>query len=95
MKSELNTLLNSLKENPKQGIRIGENTFKIRLAVKSKAKGKSGGVRIVTYLDVAVRQCKEQDTVVLLTIYDKTDFANVSDQYLKNIIDSVEMNEAG
>lgn len=90
LKLDLSTLIKSLEENPQQGVKIGENIFKIRLAVKSKGKGKSGGLRVITYLYVAVKQAEKQDTIVLLTIYDKSDFANVSDQYLRGIIASVE-----
>lgn len=43
LKYDLLLLVQALKENPQQGKALGNNCFKIRLAVKSKAKGKSGG----------------------------------------------------
>lgn len=43
LKDEFKYLINSLKENPKQGTSLGNNCFKIRLAIRSKGKGKSGG----------------------------------------------------
>ncbi len=39
LKEELASLQISLIENPKQGIKIAEDTYKIRLASKSKGKG--------------------------------------------------------
>ncbi len=48
LKPEFSALLNSLQTEPKQGIAIGRNCYKIRLAIKSKGKGKSGGARVIT-----------------------------------------------
>ena len=47
---ELCELEIELTENPKTGIDLGSNLFKIRVASKSKNTGKSGGFRVVTYL---------------------------------------------
>ena len=49
---ELSTLVNDLKQEPKQGKPLGKNCFKIRLAIKTKGKGKSGGARITTNIVV-------------------------------------------
>ncbi len=49
LKSELAELAEQLEENPKMGTLIGEDTYKIRLAVKSKGKGKSGGMRVRSF----------------------------------------------
>jgi mRNA-degrading endonuclease RelE of RelBE toxin-antitoxin system len=43
LKKELIDLIHSLKETPQQGTSIGNGCFKIRLAIASKGKGKSGG----------------------------------------------------
>ncbi|TDG36058.1 hypothetical protein EZJ43_10265 [Pedobacter changchengzhani] len=76
LKEEFATLINSLKENPTQGTNIGNNCYKIRLAISSKRKGKSGGARVITHLQVT-------DTkIYLLCIYDKADQANISDKEL-------------
>jgi mRNA-degrading endonuclease RelE of RelBE toxin-antitoxin system len=45
LKKELLKLVQDLKENPVQGTSIGKNCFKIRIAIASKGKGKSGGSR--------------------------------------------------
>ena len=63
----------SLTENPTQGTLITENVYKIRLAVKSKGKGKSGGLRIITFLHL-VKEEDGQIQAYLLSIYDKSEF---------------------
>lgn len=48
LKSELEELGNTLAENPTTGTHLGNNVYKIRLAIKSKGKGKRGGARVMT-----------------------------------------------
>jgi len=48
LKSDLAILFEILAENPTQGIALGNNCYKIRLAISSKGKGKSGGARLIT-----------------------------------------------
>jgi len=52
-KKDFSDFLLKLKKNPDQGIPLGNNCFKIRLAITSKKRGKSGDARIVTHLKVA------------------------------------------
>ena len=56
LKKEIQELGESLAIDPKQGISLGNNCYKIRLAIKSKGKGKSGGARVISYVYVANRQ---------------------------------------
>jgi mRNA-degrading endonuclease RelE of RelBE toxin-antitoxin system len=51
-KRDLATLIDKLSEEPKQGTALGNNFYKIRLAIASKGKGKSGGTRVITYVKV-------------------------------------------
>ncbi len=83
LKLELAELSALLAENPNLGTPLGKNTFKIRIAIKSKHKGKSGGARIITYVFT------EDKEVYLLTIYDKSEFDTVNDNMLQNIISSL------
>ena len=46
LEQELQTLEKELTLNPEQGTSLGANLFKIRLAVESKGKVKSGGFRV-------------------------------------------------
>ena len=41
--------LEDLKQNPFQGVEIAPNIRKVRLAIYSKGRGKSGGARVITY----------------------------------------------
>ena len=52
LKSDIVLLLDSLQENPTQGISLGKHCYKIRLAISSKGKGKSGGARVITNIKV-------------------------------------------
>jgi mRNA-degrading endonuclease RelE of RelBE toxin-antitoxin system len=48
LKSELEIIFASLEINPIQGTSLGNNCYKIRIAISSKGKGKSGGARLIT-----------------------------------------------
>lgn len=83
LKKELTELTSLLQANPTAGTSLGNNTFKIRIAIKSKGVGKSGGARVITYV---VTENKE---IYLLTIYDKADLDSVDDITLRKIIKSI------
>lgn len=76
------TLSDKLKKNPFLGIDLGGGVRKIRMAIGSKGKGKSGGARVLT-LTILV---SEEADVTLLAIYDKEEIDNVSDNYIKWLI---------
>ncbi len=76
------TFSQELKANPLQGVVIGRGIRKIRMAIGSKGKGKSGGARVLT-LTVLV---SDDADVTLLTIYDKNEIDNVSDEYIRSLI---------
>ena len=48
LKKEFAELINEISENPDSGTFLGNNCYKIRLAIGSKGKGKSGGARVIT-----------------------------------------------
>jgi len=52
LKKDLAPLIEKLKDRPEQGKHLGNHFYKIRLAITSKGKGKSGGARIITYVKV-------------------------------------------
>ncbi|PIE87995.1 MAG: hypothetical protein CSA04_04145 [Bacteroidetes bacterium] len=74
LKKELQTLIYELSEEPTKGTSIGHDCYKIRLAIASKGKGKSGGARVITHV------LFKNDTVYLLSIYDKSDIDSLSDK---------------
>ncbi|OQX82287.1 MAG: hypothetical protein B6D64_00715 [Bacteroidetes bacterium 4484_276] len=80
LKSDIAMLVDSLEENPIQGEPLGNDSYKIRMAITSKGKGKSGGSRVITCVKVV-----EQD-VYLLTIYDKSEKGNISDKELDKLL---------
>ena len=45
LKDDFAKLLESLQEDPEQGTALGNNCYKIRMAITSKGKGKSGEVQ--------------------------------------------------
>jgi mRNA-degrading endonuclease RelE of RelBE toxin-antitoxin system len=53
LKAELSNLSDSLALDPIQGISLGNGCYKIRLAIKSKGRGKSGGARVITCVYLA------------------------------------------
>jgi mRNA-degrading endonuclease RelE of RelBE toxin-antitoxin system len=77
---ELEVLFSDLEINPTQGTHLGNNVYKIRLAVASKGRGKSGGVRIISFIRIV------ESTVILLTIYSKGDKDSISDQAIKELL---------
>ena len=85
LKYEFTGLIDKITKNPIIGVFIGNNCYKIRLAVGSKGKGKSGGARVITYLYI------ETETIYLLTIYDKSEKAGLKPNELKEIIDNLEL----
>ncbi|MBK6619917.1 MAG: hypothetical protein IPG32_03215 [Saprospirales bacterium] len=85
LKTELAELAGELEENPKMGTLVGKDTYKIRLAVTSKGKGKSGGMRVITYVEVEVIENEEKIDIYLLSIYDKSEFENISDKALEEL----------
>ena len=83
LKKELLELVQELKENPEQGTSIGKNCFKIRIAIASKGKGKSGGARVIANFVVT------HATVYLLSIYDKSEKDNLSDKELEELLKAI------
>lgn len=93
LKLELKALSDTLKANPTFGTPLGNNAFKIRLAIKSKGKGKSGGARIITYVDLEVfvemELEEEYNRVFLLEIYDKSEQDSITQKEIKKMIDTL------
>ena len=78
--------LTSIRKDPFQGIDLGGGIHKVRLAVTSKGKGKSGGMRIITFsLD---KIDDETIHVTLLYIYDKKEMENVSDDFVRYLLEN-------
>jgi hypothetical protein len=79
LEDDLKALVLRLTEDPRQGESLGGGLYKIRLGSASKG----GGFRIVTYY---VEQTTEGEVVYLVTIYDKSEEANILKTDLLNTI---------
>ena len=76
-----------LQKNPQLGVDLGGGKRKVRLNVSSKNKGKRGGMRIITY---QMERRQERLYIFLITIYDKSEYSNVSDRYVNQIIQGLQ-----
>ena len=86
--SDYDTFLNELEKNPYGGESLGHHTYKNRMAIASKGKGKSGGARVITY---NLQQVNDEEVLItLMSIYDKSDVENVSDAYLRSLVQQIE-----
>ena len=65
LKAEYSVLIEELEENPEKGIPMSNKCFKIRLAIASKGRGKSGGARVITHFYI------ENETVFYLPFMTK------------------------
>ena len=77
---EISDLIMGLADNPLQGEPLGKDCYKIRLKIKSKGKGKSGGARVVTCVKVIA------ETVILVSIYDKSEREDIADGLLLELL---------
>lgn len=83
MKSDLGNLIISLEENPMQGDELSPGIRKIRMAITSKGRGKSGGARVITYTIVIA---ENEGSVYLIDIYDKADYSTVDVAIIRDLI---------
>ncbi|MDO4511895.1 MAG: addiction module toxin RelE [Bacteroidales bacterium] len=83
---DLRLFQESLKENPFQGVELTPGIRKVRMAIKSKGKGKSGGARVITY-NVLTSEC--DGVITLLLIYDKEDDSTVKLEVVKELVESL------
>ena len=82
-KQDYKDFLDSIKENPLQGDEITKNIRKIRMAIKAKGKGKSGGARVITF---NILTDIENGQVVFLLLYDKEDASTVKVNVVKQLV---------
>lgn len=80
LKLELDELFKLLMDKPTTGVTLGNHCFKIRIAIGSKGKGKSGGARIITHIQV------HQSKVYMLSIYDKSEQKTLVDKELQMLL---------
>ncbi|MBP3726688.1 MAG: type II toxin-antitoxin system RelE/ParE family toxin [Bacteroidaceae bacterium] len=84
LQQDFEKLLLSLLQNPLQGVELDGGVRKVRLAITSKGRGKSGGARVIIRVRIV------SDELQLLYIYDKADYENVSDAFLRDVMKRME-----
>lgn len=77
LKQDIVKLSKELSFNPATGTALGNNTYKVRMAISSKGKGKSGGARVITFVKIIA------ETVYLISVYDKSELSTISDKEIK------------
>jgi len=85
LKGDLEELISDLEINPKEGISLGNNCYKIRLKITSKGKGKSGGARVITFVKVV------DESVFLISIFDKSEKENITEMELAEMLRDIKL----
>ncbi len=78
--ADLNKLFLSIEKDPTFGVSLGKDCYKIRMAISSKGRGKSGGARVITCVKVF------KNTIYLLRLYDKSDTESLTDSELDMLL---------
>ncbi len=84
IKNDFEIFLDELENNPLQGDSLGKDCYKVRMAITSKNKGKSGGARVITCIKIV------KEKVVLLSIYDKKEQESISDKEIDKLLNYIE-----
>lgn len=80
LKDDLVTLFNTLAKEPRTGIHLGRDVYKIRLRIASTGKGSSGGARVITVVKFV------GNTVYPCSIYAKNEKDTVTEKEIKDLI---------
>lgn len=83
LKGELEELISELEKNPKEGVSLGNNCYKIRLRIASKGKGKSCGARVITFVKVI------DESVFLVSIFDKSEKENITNVEITEMLEGI------
>jgi mRNA-degrading endonuclease RelE of RelBE toxin-antitoxin system len=85
LKKDVLGLSETLLDNPTTGDNLGNNCYKVRMAVGSKNKGKSGGARVITHIHIA------EEIIYLLSIYDKSEQETITDEELEHYLSFIDI----
>lgn len=83
MKTDIASLSEELLVNPRLGTDLGGGLRKIRMAITSKGKGKSGGARVISFTVVVA---VEESEINLLYIYDKAERSSISKKEIEELL---------
>lgn len=79
-------LVDELKANPALGVDLGNGFRKVRMAISSKGKGKSGGCRVITLTFL-----EKKDHLYLLYVYDKSEYSNIVMQKIQKLATEIDL----
>ena len=77
-------LLEDLAGNSQLGTDLGRGLRKIRMAITSKGRGKSGGARVITFTVVVAI---DETDINLLYIYDKAERENITMKEIEMLLE--------
>jgi mRNA-degrading endonuclease RelE of RelBE toxin-antitoxin system len=80
LRADYLAFLLELEKNPMIGDEIFPNCRKVRIAIRSKGRGKSGGGRVIFYFEII------EDKIILLFIYDKSEMESVQTAFIEQIL---------
>lgn len=83
MKTDIASLSEELLVNPHLGTDLGGGLRRIRMAITSKGKGKSGGARVISFTVVVA---VEETEINLLYIYDKAERSSISKKEIEELL---------
>ncbi|MBD5353651.1 MAG: hypothetical protein HDR85_01915 [Bacteroides sp.] len=90
LKRDMLDFTKSLQENPFQGDELTPGIRKIRMAITSKGRGKSGGARVITY---TLLTAEKEGRVYLMDIYDKADYSTVDLRIIQQTVKDLGLSE--
>lgn len=79
-------LVAELSKNPTLGVDLGGGYRKVRMAISSKGKGKSGGCRVITFDMV-----EKNGNLYLIYAYDKSDYDNIELSIIKSLVEEMDL----
>ena len=82
----MKALVSEISANPLAGVDLGGGVRKIRMAIKSKGKGKSGGARVITFNYVIGDDNRD---ITLMTVYDKSERETISDKEIIELREAI------
>ena len=78
--SDIDNFLKNIKNHNDLGISLGGGIYKVRLTNSDVSRGKSGGYRLLTYLQII------DNKITLIYIYSKSDLENLTEQEVDEMI---------
>ena len=88
-KDDLEDFKDSIMKNPFQGAELVPGIRKVRMAIASKGKGKSGGARVIT---LTYYVSEEEGKIHFLIIYDKSDADTIDVKVVQRYVSELGFN---